>query len=87
MRIGPIRFFEKKDVSLANPDPAMLELFGIGVPSSISRMQALAVPAVSASIRIISEAAASMAAKVVRINDDGSETDAPEHPVAERWKR
>lgn len=82
MRIGPFHIFEKKSASLANPDPAMLELFGIGIPGSISRSQAIAVPAVSASIRIISEAAASMAVKVVRINDDGSETDAPKHPVA-----
>lgn len=82
MRIGPFSFFEKKDATLSNPDPELLNIFGIGVPGSISRAQALAVPAVNAAIRSISEAAACMDIRVVRINEDGTETDDPKHDVA-----
>lgn len=71
--------------SLAAPTSDLLELFGV-VPSAsgitVSIDQALRVPAVSAAIRTISEAAASLDVTVKRIETDGSETDAPEHPVA-----
>lgn len=82
MRIGPIRLFEKKAGTLANPDPELLNIFGIGVPGAISRSQALDVPVVNTAIRAISEAAATLDIKVVRVNDDGTETDEPKHPVA-----
>lgn len=82
MRFGPLRLFEKKDATLANPDPEMLSIFGIGVPGVISRSQALDVPVVNTAIRAISEAAATLDIKVVRVNDDGTETDDHTHSVA-----
>jgi HK97 family phage portal protein len=81
MRIGPFSFFEKKDVGLANPDPALLALFGAGPEGTISRAQAMTIPAVSAAIRAISEAAATLGVNVVRV-EDGVETPDNEHPVA-----
>lgn len=82
MRIGPFSLFEKKAGTLANPDPELLSIFGIGVPGTISRSQALDVPVVNTAIRAISEAAATLDIKVVRVNDDGSKTDQPKHHVA-----
>lgn len=64
----------------------LLELFGGGVPTAtgvaVSAESALRVPAVAAAVRTISEAAASLAVKVVEIGADGTETDAPGHPAA-----
>lgn len=68
--------------SLANPDPAMLELFGVGFEGSITRAQALAVPAVNAAILTISEAAATLDVNVFRVDEDGKETADPSHAVA-----
>jgi HK97 family phage portal protein len=83
MRIGPFSFFEKKDgSSLANPDPALLALFGAGSEGTISRAQAMAIPAVNAAVRAISEAAATLGVNIVRIDDDGSEIPDNTHPVA-----
>jgi phage portal protein BeeE len=82
MRIGRFRIFERKDASLANPDPAMMEMFGVPGCGSITRAQALAVPAVNAAIRAISEAAATLAVGVVELQDDGTDKAVPGHPVA-----
>lgn len=84
MRLGKYIVFEKKDASsLANPDPALLALFGIGADGLITRQQALELPVVSAAIRCISEAAASLDINVVRVAKDGTETIDQEHPAGE----
>lgn len=69
--------------SLAAPSPELLEVFG-AAPSGIAvtNEQALRVPAVSCAIRTIAEAAGSLDVAVKRIEADGSEVDAPEHPVS-----
>lgn len=82
MRIGPFSLFEKKDATLANPDPAMLSLFGAGPFGSISRADAMTVPAVNAAIRAISEAAATLDVNVVEFQADGPEKHVADHPVA-----
>lgn len=71
--------------SLANPSPDLSEIFGIQATSNglnVSAAQAIAVPAVSACISVIAETAASLPVKVKRIDADGIEHDAPDHPVA-----
>lgn len=81
MRLWPRRAIDTK-ASLAEPDPELLSVFGIGAAGAISRSQAMDNPAVSTAIRALSEAAATLSVKVVRVNADGTETDAPEHHVA-----
>jgi HK97 family phage portal protein len=76
-------FIERKDATLANPDPALLALFGVGSGDVITRQQAMDVPAVNAAVRAISEAAAGLDISVVRIDGDGKETADPGHTVAE----
>ncbi len=71
--------FERK--SLAEPDAELLSLFGV-VPGTISKAQALEVAAVKSAITVQSEAAATLDIKIVRVADDGTETDEPSHPVA-----
>lgn len=67
-------------------DEQILEMLGGGTPTAtgiaVSAESALRVPAVAAAVRTISEAAASLAIKVVEIGADGTETEAPGHPVA-----
>jgi HK97 family phage portal protein len=74
---------ETKDATLANPDPELLALFGIGNIEVITRQQAMDVAPVQAAVRAISEAAASLDVSVVRIGDDGTEAEDPKHPVAD----
>lgn len=81
MRLWPRRAIDTK-ASLAEPNPELLSVFGIGIAGAISRSQALDVPVVNTAIRAISEAAATLSIKVVRVNADGTETDAPDHAVA-----
>ncbi|MCB2052270.1 MAG: phage portal protein, partial [Novosphingobium sp.] len=84
MRIWP---FQKPTVEaksqLTTPEAWLQELFG-AVPAaagiSVSASAALAVPAVQSAVRVISESAASLRAKVVRI-EGGKETAAADHPV------
>ncbi|WP_245495879.1 phage portal protein [Rhizobium ruizarguesonis] len=66
--------------SLGDPTAELLELFG-AMPSgtSISNAEALSVPAVSAAVRIISEAAASLDLKLKRKVGDAEE-DVTDHP-------
>ncbi|QND50292.1 phage portal protein [Rhizobium lusitanum] len=60
--------------SLGDPTSELLELFGaIPAGTSISNAEALAVPAVSAAVRIISEAAASLDLKLKRRVGDAEE--------------
>ncbi len=69
--------FEQK--SLGDPTAELLELFGaIPAGTSISNAEALSVPAVSAAVRIISEAAASLDLKLKR-KVDGAEEDVDDH--------
>ncbi len=71
--------------SLASPTPELLEIFGITSNDSgitVTSEEAIRVPAVSCAIRTIAEAAGSLDIMVKRIEADGSEVDAPEHPVA-----
>lgn len=66
--------------SLGDPTAELLELFGaLPAGTSISNAEALSVPAVSAAVRIISEAAASLDLKLKRKVDDAEE-DVTEHP-------
>ncbi|MBX4894911.1 phage portal protein [Rhizobium bangladeshense] len=66
--------------SLGDPTAELLELFGaIPAGTTISNAEALSVPAVSAAVRIISEAAASLDLKLKR-KVDGAEEDVDSHP-------
>lgn len=78
----PFRAPEAK--SLANPTEEELRLFTggtLGGSFAVSAAEALQVPAVALSIRLISEGVAALDRRVVRI-EDGREIDAPEHPAS-----
>lgn len=79
MRIGPFRIFERK--ALPQTDEDILALLG-GAAGTITKAQAMEVAAVKSAITVQSEAAATLDIKVVRITEDGTETDDPAHPVA-----
>lgn len=67
--------------SLGDPTAELLELFGaIPAGTTISNAEALSVPAVSAAVRIISEAAASLDLKLKRRVGDAEEEDVDDHP-------
>lgn len=67
--------------SLGDPTAELLELFGaIPAGTSISNAEALSVPAVSAAVRIISEAAASLDITLKR-KVGATETDVTDHPA------
>lgn len=78
--------------SLGDPTAELLELFGaIPAGTSIGNAEALSVPAVSAAVRIISEAAASLDLTLKR-RVGGAEEDVADHPAlklltgqANRW--
>ena len=80
-----MRWFRRAPIeqkSLAAPDPALLELFGISTgPTAISGPAALKVPAVAAAVRCISEAAATLPIRVVKVDEAGTEADAKSHPA------
>lgn len=81
MKIWPFSRSEAK--SLANPSEEEYALLtGGAILGSVSAATALSVPAVQSAVRVISEAAASLAIGVVSIAADGTETPAPDHPVA-----
>lgn len=77
----PFTRSEKKALT----DEDILEMFGSGAMTSagimVSAEVALRVPAVSAAVRTIAEAVASLDCRVVEIGNDGTETVAREHPV------
>lgn len=69
---------------LADPTASLWELFGVMPTASgvtVTGQQALAFPAVSAAIRLISEAAASLTLCVKQIGPDGVATDVAGHPA------
>lgn len=80
MKFWPLPFFERR--SIAQPSSEDFATFGGGSTLGIGRSAALTVPAVQSAVRVISEAAASLSIGVVSISSDGTETPAPDHPVA-----
>ncbi|MCE6960583.1 phage portal protein [Cereibacter sphaeroides] len=70
--------------SLATPSDDLSAIFGV-LPTysgaAVTPLEALKVPAVSAAVRTISEAAATLDVKVVAIGPDGTETDVMDHPA------
>jgi HK97 family phage portal protein len=85
MRLWPFRTapIEAKAATLDDPDPEVIELLTGIAPGSIavSAATALTVPAVSAAVRTISEAAATLDILVERREGDDWKAD-PEHPAA-----
>ncbi|QRY66542.1 phage portal protein [Ensifer sp. PDNC004] len=75
---------ETRDSSFASPDEMMLALWTGTAPGalSVSGVAALKVPAVSAAVRVISEAAATLDVCVVEVMDGGAEVARPDHPVS-----
>lgn len=69
---------------LAEPGDDLYALFGLTSTTNsgitVTPDTALRVPAVSSAIRVISEAVASLDIHVKRVEDDGTEVDAPDHP-------
>jgi HK97 family phage portal protein len=79
-----VKFWRTKSddtATITDPTPWLLSLFGGTAVGDCSRGQALALPAVSAAIRAISEAAATLGVNVVEIADDGTETVDHNHPL------
>ncbi len=82
MRFNPFRRAPVEKKSLASPDADILAAFGVSSsPLAISGTAALRVPAVSAAVRTISEAAATLPIRVVQVDASGTETDATDHPA------
>lgn len=80
-KAAPVVDIQPETKSLGDPTAELLELFGAISPgSSIGNAEALTVPAVSAAVRLISEAVASLDVKVKRKVGE-TEIDAPEHPA------
>lgn len=74
---------ETEQKSLASPDALMESIFGLtptAIGITVSAQEALAVPAVSNAVQLISEAVASLDIMVKRL-DGGAEVDVPDHPV------
>lgn len=70
--------------SLAGAEPWLSDLFGAAPTSSgavLGFEAALRVPAVSAAIRVIAEAAATLDVTIREIGADGAEVEAPGHPA------
>lgn len=80
-----MRWWPFKSEHKALTDEQILEMLGGGVSTSsgiaVSADAALRVPAVSASVRTISEACASLACRVVKIDEYGTETVDRSHPA------
>jgi HK97 family phage portal protein len=83
MRFGPFEIINRK--SLADPEAALLALFGIqpttASGATVTAVTALEVPAVAAAVRIISEAAATLSVMVKQAGPDGIESDVSDHPA------
>ncbi len=76
---------ETRDNSLASPDDVMIALWTGVSPTAlaVSGSSALKVPAVSAAVRVISEAAATLDVCVVEaVGTDGAEEARPDHSVS-----
>lgn len=85
MQIWPFtrKTAETEQKSLASPDALMEAIFGLtptAIGITVSAQEALAVPAVSNAVQLISEAVASLDIMVKRL-DGGAEVDVPDHPV------
>lgn len=81
MKIWPFSLFEKR--SLAEPSAEEFALLtGGAILGGVGASDAITVPAVQSAVRVISEAAASLSIGVVTIAADGTESAAPDHPVA-----
>jgi HK97 family phage portal protein len=80
MKLGPFRFFETKAVP--QTDDEILALLGSGQAGLITKAQAMEVSVVKSSIAAITDACATLDIKVVEIKADGSELDAPDHPIS-----
>lgn len=80
------RLFRPAAKSLADPAPDLFALFGL-VPTAsgvmVSAEAAIRVPAVGAAVRVIAEAAASLAVTVKRADASGREIDADDQSAAE----
>jgi len=82
MRI-PWPFNRREAKSLGSPSDELLAILGATASASgvvVSTAAALSVPAVQSAVRVVSESAASLTARVVKI-DGTTETPAPDHPV------
>ena len=81
MKIWPFSLFEKR--SLADPSAEEFALMtGGAILGGVGASDAITVPAVQSAVRVISEATASLSIGVVTIAADGTESAAPDHPVA-----
>ncbi len=83
MRFWPKRDIEKKAATLADPDPELFELF-TGIPAgsiAVTASAALRVPVVSAAVRTIAEAAATLDIMVERKDGEQWVAD-PDLPAA-----
>lgn len=89
--LGMLNWFRKspaletRAISPASPDDLMVALWTGTAPGALalSGPAALKVPAVSAAVRVISEAAATLDVGVVEILDNGTEEARPDHPVSQ----
>jgi HK97 family phage portal protein len=87
--MGMLSFFKRSQPvetksTLAAPEDWMWALFGAAAPSGsvgLSGAAALTVPAVSAAIRALAEAAMTLAIRVVETDEAGAETELPDHPI------
>lgn len=81
MRLGPFEIINRK--SLADPEAALLALFGISPTTAsgatVTASTALEVPAVAAAVRTISEAAATLDVSVKQTGANGIETPVDGH--------
>lgn len=81
MRFGPFTLFEKK--SLAIPEDWLMALFGVSTTAagaSVTATSALEVPAVSAAVTTIADAAATLDVSVKEVDEKGIETPI-DHPA------
>lgn len=78
------RLFRPSVKSLTDPGADLYALFGLTATASgvmVSADAALRVPAVGRALRLIGNAAATLGRVVKEVAADGTETDAPSHPV------
>lgn len=84
MRFWPFETKSDSDTAtISAPTDWLLSLFGGTSIGNCSRGEALALPAVNAAIRSISEAAATLSVGVVKVAADGTENADTAHPIAQ----
>mgnify|MGYP000536242706 CR=1 FL=1 len=82
MKLWP--FSRRDQKSLGDPSAELLAILGATASASgvvVSTAAALSVPAVQSAVRVVSESAAALTARVMRIEADGTETVDLAHPV------